>query len=107
MIKMVNLTPHEINFYTGDTMQFTLQPSGIVARASAQRVQIGTINGLPVYRVSYGQITGLPKPEKDTIYIVSSIVAQAVPKRADVYIVDGTVRDEAGKIIGCTGLAHI
>lgn len=53
-------------------------------------------------------MTGLSEPQADTIYVVSAIVAQAVSgKRDDVYVVDETIRNEQGQIVGCNALAKI
>lgn len=35
------------------------------------------------------------------------LVANAVPHRNDVFIVDDTVRDDEGRIIGAKALAHV
>jgi hypothetical protein len=70
--------------------------------------QVAEINGIPVNQVSFGQVNGLPEERKDTIYIVSRIVAEAVKgQRNDVFIVDKTVRNEQGQIVGCEALAKI
>jgi hypothetical protein len=74
-------------------------------------VQVGTVTvdgiSVPVNRTQFGVVTGLPDPQPDTIYIVSAVVAQAVPDRPDVFIVDDAVRDEQGRIIGARALAHV
>lgn len=101
-INIVNLTPHSITL-CGKTIEST----GL-ARCTTTKEKIGEINGVPVNRTSFGSVTGLPEPQENTIYIVSKIVADAVSKdRDDVYIVDDTVRNEAGQIIGCNALARV
>lgn len=105
-MEIVNLTPHEITFMGKETI--TISTSGIVARVTVKREQIGTLNDLPIYRSVFGQVENLPDPKADTVYIVSAMVAQAVKgKRDDIYIVDDTVRDENGRIIGCRALGVI
>jgi hypothetical protein len=112
-MNIVNLTPHPLNLMPEgpDGPTVTIPPSGIVARCAVDRVQVNAIavDGItvPVNRTQFGAVTGLPDPQPDTIYIVSAVVAQAVPKRQDVFIVDDTVRDEQGRIIGARALAHI
>ena len=105
MYKIINLTPHTINFHSCGKI-YSIPSSGI-ARATSERTQINTINGFPVYTVSYGNVENLPEPKENTIYVVSALTAQAVPDREDVFIVDDTIRDENNRIIGCRGLAHI
>lgn len=111
MRKIVNLTPHTINFVGQDNTIIASIPSSGVARAAQRRkiVDIIEIDGisLPIARCTYGDVQGLPDPMADTIYIVSAITAQAVPERQDVFIVDDSVRDESGRIIGVRGIAHV
>lgn len=98
-MKLVNLTPHAINLMPdgADGHIITILPSGTVARCNTRRAQTGAI-----------VVAGLPEPQKDVYYIVSSLVAQAVLwKRDDVLIVDDTVRDNEGRIIGAQALAQI
>jgi hypothetical protein len=102
---IVNLTPHAINL-VGDNPQ-NFPPSGTVARCAVTRQQVGTVDGVPVNRTVYGDVTGLPAPQPGTYYIVSALVAQAVPDRTDVLITDDAVRDDAGRIIGCRALATL
>ena len=89
----------------------TIPPSGLVARCAVDRVQVDTVavDGItvPVNQTQFGAVTGLPDPQPDTIYIVSAVVAQAVPDRPDVFIVDDAVRDDQGRIIGARALAHV
>lgn len=118
-MNIINLTPHAIHFMNevGETV-LTVPPSGTVARAEEQKENIGVIDTgiehsivgvvkIPVNRKKYGNISGLPDPQPDTIYIVSVLVAQAVPDREDVFIPDDIVRDEQGRIIGCRALARV
>jgi hypothetical protein len=112
-MKLVNLTPHALNLMpagpTGPVV--TIPPSGLVARCAVDRVQVGTVTvdgiSVPVNQARFGAVSDLPDPQPDTIYVVSALVAQAVPDRQDVFIVDDAVRDEQGRIIGCRTLAYI
>ena len=104
-MKIINLTPHKITIL-GDR-KLVLEPSGIIPRAEQRREQVGNVDGIPVNRVFYGNPVGLPEPKTDTIYIVSALTAKAAPNREDLYIVDDSVRDESGRIIGCRALAQI
>lgn len=112
-MRIVNLTPHKIVLMPEgpDGPTITIQSSGIVARCATNRVQVDTINikgvSIPINRTQFGAVEGLPDPQPDTIFIVSSVVAQAVPERDDVFIVDDTVRDEQGRIIGARALSHV
>ena len=112
-MNIVNLTPHALSLMpagpTGPVV--TIPPSGQVARCATSRVQVGTVtvNGIPIpiNQTRFGEVSGLPAPQPNTIYVVSALVAQAVPERQDVFITDDAVRDAQGRIIGCRALAHI
>ena len=112
-MKIVNLTPHELNLMPQgpDGPVVTIPPSGQVARCQVNRVQIYTVTvdgiSVPVNKTQFGTVSGLPDPQPDTIYVVSTLVAQAVPDRRDVFIVDDAVRDNQGRIIGAKALAYV
>jgi hypothetical protein len=67
------------------------------------RIKTTEIDNIPITKVTYGEITGLPDYSPDIIYIVSFVTASAC-QRDDLYIPGEMVRDEAGRIIGCKGL---
>jgi len=112
-LNIVNLTPHALNLMPEgpDGPTVTIPPSGQVARCFTTRVQVDTITldgiSVPVNQTRFWEVFDLPDPQPDTIYIVSAVVAQAVPNRPDVFIVDDAVRDEQGRIIGARALAHV
>ena len=112
-MNIVNLTPHALNLMPEgpDGPTVTILPSGLVARCAVDRVQVDTVTvdgiSVPVNQTRFGEVSDLPDPQPDTVYIVSALVAQAVPERQDVFIVDDAVRDEQGRIIGARALAHV
>lgn len=102
MSTIKNYTPHDI-VLCGNVIK-----SSGVARVSVTSVEIGNINGIPVSKNTYGEVVGLPEVVPGTVYIVSSLVAQAVKGiREDCLIVDKTIRNDAGQVVGCEGLAEI
>lgn len=107
-MKIINLTPHAINFVGEDGSElFEIVPSGVVARVTTETVTIGNINGIPVKKTMFGEVDDLLAPMPNTVYIVSSLVAQRCKDRDDVFIPNETVRDEKGRIIGCKSLGKI
>lgn len=102
-MKIINLTPHDIVITNGPTFQ----PSGTVARVSINQVDAGDVNGIPVKTQTYGDIVGLPEPQKDTIFIVSALVLNAAKAagRDDVVAPDtsNAVRNDAGHIVSVPG----
>ena len=131
--KVVNLTPHSINFilpyhieigqdemgtpeYVTEERTYCLPPSGTVARCKVDRKEVDSfmvqdVDGwditVPITATKFGEVEGLPEPQDGIIYIVSNLVAQAVPDREDVFFPDDIVRDEHGNVIGCRALGKI
>ncbi len=104
-MKYVNLTPHTLNIAIDESNVLVLSASGSVARCAVASVQVGGGNGEPpLYRVVYGDVSGLPEPAPDTIFVVSALVRLAVPARQDVASPGDLIRDSAGQPIGCRGL---
>lgn len=104
MKKLVNLTPHIINICNEEGAIISSIESSGVARVATTSTVIGDINGVPVVKNVFGNVTGLPEPEAGTVFIVSMIVKSAVPHRDDVVVPDtspsSVVRDSGGNIIG-------
>ena len=102
MIKIKNLTPHAITLRGK-----IIEPSGL-ARCTQNVQRVGTIDGIPVNKKTFGAVEGILPKKEGTIYIVSAIVAQALAgTRDDVYVVDDTIRDEKGRIIEALALAKV
>lgn len=107
-MRFINLTPHTINIVdcAGNPIA-NIAPSGSVARVSATRQQVGEFDGIPTFVTAYGESTGIPAPTADTVYIVSSLVVQAIAgDRPDVWAPGDLVRNAEGQVIGCVGLSR-
>lgn len=108
MKNVLNYTPHEIVIMGQDGQEAARFPSAGLARCQVTRVVVGDINGIELNETRFGDVEGLPEPAKDTVYIVSALVAQACKgRRTDVVIPDDTVRDEKGQVVGCRAFAAI
>ena len=109
-IKLVNCTPHDVNLVTTNG-SITFPRSGIIPRLTEQQKKINSINSngieIDIMQKSFSEVEGLPEPKEGTIFIVSALVAGAVKNRDDLVIPNDTIRDEAGRIIGCKNLARI
>lgn len=124
-VEFINLTPHAITLEVNGERE-TIEPSGKIARVETQEFDLGaTANGVPIVERSFGEVEGLPKPERKafgwitdieefnrtakpgelsntTIYIVSSLVFAACAHRRDVAAPDTgetAIRDEKGQIV--------
>jgi hypothetical protein len=103
MIKIVNLTPHEINI----TGQEPISSSGI-CRCKEVSTIVGNINGIDIIEKEFGEVDGLPEEVENVYYVVSIVIATAVKgKRNDCFVPGEQIRDESGKIIGCKNLAKV
>lgn len=105
MVKIENLTPHDIIIKNENGTK-------VLRRLIAARVEVvhvvdvGTLNGVPITRNVYGDVQGLPPPVEDTIYVVSRMVCERCRDRNDLYIVNETIRDNMGRIVGCKSLTQ-
>lgn len=107
VVNLINLTAHDVHLFRGDELVETLKSCG-AARVSVRSEIIGEINGYPISKNFYGEIIGLPEPQPGTFYVVSALVAQAAAgRRTDLLVVNDTVRDQEGRIVGCRGFARI
>lgn len=112
MTKFVNLTPHAVNLYDGESIKATFQPEGL-ARATCNKSLVFTLDDTPVYTMSFGQVEGLPESAPaDTYFIVSAITAQAAkatshPLSDKLLVVADPVRNDEGQIIGCRSFSIV
>jgi len=107
-MKVLNYTPHKVIVMKKDRTVIKSYPSDGIARVSSSSSVIGDIDGIELRKTGFGEVTGLPEPEKDTYLIVSSLVRSALPDRKDLISPDtsptGAIRDEKTNfIVGVTG----
>ena len=103
--KIVNLTPHAITLVGEDgSVIATFPPSGVVARVATSTEVVGSLMGAPVKHTIFGEVEGIPAPQEGTVYLVSTLVAQAA-KRSDVVSPDTgpTAVRENGQVVGVRG----
>jgi len=94
-MKLVNLTPHSLEFPGNNII-----PSQGLARAELID-DVGYFQGIKIINRKFGQTNGLPMPQENTYYIVSTIVALANPDRDDLMVPSHPVYDDRGNIT-CT-----
>ena len=127
-MEIINLTPHDINFYEEEHTQkikgcyyiipgalpyHTIPASGITARAAQAEDNLPAIdcNGVrvPLLQMTYGDPVNLPEPEKGKAYVVSALTVAAAKaagrSTSDLYVVARTVRNEVGAVIGACALS--
>jgi hypothetical protein len=93
-MNIINLTPHKISIAdeAGNIIR-EIEPSGRLARTNSTQTVARVIDGIPVVKTVLGEISDLPQPERDTVFVVSTLVAQAV---ADFRIHDDVVAPDTG-----------
>jgi hypothetical protein len=99
-VNIVNLTPHAIVVRDGET-EHVFPPSGMVARLRTEIRPTLAIAGIHVVSTATVGVDGLPEPQQDTWYLVSSLVAQTV-RRPDLLSPDTgptAIRDAQGQIV--------
>jgi hypothetical protein len=91
-IKIINLTPHDINVIVdGDVT--VIPRDGTVARVNQISTVVDKINGIPVSVVRFGDVVGLPDPVPGV-------------NRSDVVSPGELVRNSDGNVIGCKGFFY-
>lgn len=103
MKKLVNLTPHKVVFVT-PSGRVELEASARPARLKETLHEVGQVEGLPVFAISYGDPENLPEPKAGRLLIVPTLIRQALPHRFDLVSPCQYVRDDEGQIVGAQGL---
>ena len=76
-MKIYNCTPHAIVVRKDDGSDTTFPPSGSVVRLATETKVAYTVDGIPVYRTTFGQPEGWPEEaQAGDVVIVSTLVAQ-------------------------------
>lgn len=103
--KLINKTEHDITLFHQDGTKELLVTEGSI-RANVSSILIDNINGINVFKNSYEMSDTLPKIE-GVYYIVSRLAAECLKGREDLLIVNETVRNEKGEIIGFKSFSKI
>ncbi len=131
-VRILNLTPHDITVYPSsypDVVPPEAMPDGVIDRATGHesaRISMVVEGPGPVLVVPDGGVRGpmhvrtrrlatagtdikLPDEEPDVWLIVSLPVALSawVGERDDLWVIDREVRNPAGTVVGCRGLAKV
>ena len=110
MTKLVNLTPHPITVFDADGAEIINLPSAGNARLGESKTIDSAIDldgaTVPVGTISHQAGEGIPEPQDDVLYVVSTLTALGVP-REDFLSPADFVRDESGRILGCRSLVHV
>ncbi len=103
-MKIVNLMPRDLVFYTDDGSIRYPRSIRNGPETTEKRKKIDEIAGIPVNEIYSAEVSNLPDPQEEIVYVVSPIVAAACSKRDDLYIPDRIVVDK-DDLIGCRALS--
>lgn len=110
-MRVVNLTPHEVTVLDDDDVVIKTYPSEGLARARQTNVLVGCLDGTPVVRTEFGEVTGLPEPAEGKVYVVSIITANAAKAHGrttdDLLVTSSSVYNDQGRVIGCRAFARV
>lgn len=108
---LVNLTPHAVTLYPERGEPIEIPPSGQVARLDEHTTPTPSPDGLgvdiPIRLVEMRSSGHMPAPQPGVVYVVSRMVAQGYPERADLLFPLDPVRDGQGRIVGCRALGTV
>ena len=98
---LINLTPHEIVLLVQGTRTSWPPEGGILPRVATTTTLVEGF-GLPCVHTVMGEVESLPEPIPGTVFIVSTMVAQAATHRADLVSPDTgpTAIRENGQVKG-------
>ncbi len=79
---IINLTPHVVNLLINN-VPIQIERKGRIPRVEEVIEFESSIDGAYVYNVSYGGVQDAPPLMPNTIYVVSRMIAEALPGRND------------------------
>lgn len=109
-ITILNMTTACGVMFKDGAIVATFESNG-VARARQSDEVVGSLLGFDTVRSVFGSCEGLPDFVEGTFVIVSAITGNAAKASGrhtdDLLLTSGLVRDEDGKILGCTAFALV
>lgn len=113
-MKIINLTPHAVGLVDDEGVLVVEYPSAGVARAAQHDSPAAAVVAdgvsIPTVVSTYGELTGLPEFEPETMYIVSGLTVSAAREAgrevSDLLTPAQIVRDSEGRIVGCGAFAR-
>lgn len=106
-MRIRNLTPHALTIHLQNGTIREIPAEGVVPRLAEVTEAGDPVDGIPVVRTKFGDVTGWPSDVADgDIVIVNSLIGDAIAERLGltVYSPDtgpaSAVRDAQGRIVG-------
>ena len=101
---IINLTPHRVTVRSGDD-EWVFESEG-TARVRDLSRPSGHLAGVPVRAVRTGGVANLPGPRPGVVFLVSRLLALALPERSDLVFPFGEIRDGEGRIVAVESLGR-
>ena len=122
-MKIINLTPHPITItvnnktvkYPAEQPLRLKEETKLIDYIEEEIISLGvyddpyespSIVKIPLYKKRF-IVENLPPRQSNTLYIVSSIVAQLCPDRDDFIVPNDLIRDEQGRVVGARSFANL
>jgi len=105
---LINLTPHPVRILNGSEVVLELAKPAegtTIPRVTSATQVVDSIAGVPVRKVTFGAVEGLPPQKSGVYYLVSAMVRIAAPERQDLVSPGNLVRSADGQPVGCDGVA--
>lgn len=104
-----NLTRHPVHVVT-PTGQVELAPEAPAAHLRQQATVTGSVEvggaAVDLFDISADGVADLPPPAPGVWLVVPRVVADACPERRDLVFPYREVRDDTGRVVGCTALGR-
>lgn len=103
-----NRTSHSVDIVGANGQEVcSFAPAELAARVTILEINlVDGIDGIPITETKFGEVENLPEFKEGVFYIVSQMVKNALPNRKDLLVPTETVRDRAGRVIGCRSLGR-
>lgn len=111
-LKLVNLTPHTIHWYTPSNKIVPIEPSQptlrLIEEEKSSQIIWNAVHDIQVIDIDYMvDLRTLPPYSDDALYIVSYMVAKACSWRRDFVYPYNMVRDTENRVIGCRSFGRV
>lgn len=107
MTSFINLTSHSIDIVRSDGSRLSVPPSGQIARREEIVINTNSIDGIETAIVVFGGVLGVPDPQENTIYIVSTPCLEVLTHRDDIVSPTEFLRSDDGRVIACHKLKRV
>lgn len=109
--ELINLTPHKINYYDNNKIQFSLSsctnPPRVEERLDSQEtLEVNGSYKIRIHNARNISIGNIPPEKEGRYYIVSRIIAE-YSDRDDLLVPHDLVRNEEGMVIGCNSFKKV